>query len=64
MPSQTYQEKPNIQPSPGNAAKKLISPQAHDGVVAFQGRSHRDYHELLGYNLSKFANRFKFEIEI
>jgi len=42
MLSQTYREKPNIQPSPRQQRQKLISPQAHGGVVAFQGRSHRD----------------------
>jgi len=43
MFSQTYQEK--IQSSmliPSNGAKNLILPQAHGGVVAIQGRSHRD----------------------
>ena len=28
---------------PGNSAKNLIGPQAHGGIVAIQGRSHRDY---------------------
>ena len=59
IPSQTYQEKPNIQPSPWQRRQNLISPQAHGGVVAFQGRSCRDYHELLGYNLSKFARQIQ-----
>ena len=33
----------------------MISPQAHGGVVAFQGRSHKDNVKLLGYNVSRFA---------
>ena len=44
MLSQTYWEK--IQYStlvPDNGAKNLINPQAHGGIVAFQGQSHRDY---------------------
>ena len=41
----------------------LISSQAHGGVVTFQGRSHRDWFELLGLNLSRFAKRSKFEIK-
>jgi len=31
------------------------SPQVHGGVVAFQGRSHKDNVKLLGYNVSRFA---------
>jgi len=44
----------------------LISPQAHGGIVAFQGRSHRDWFELLGLNLSRLAKRIQslgFEIK-
>ena len=37
----------------------LISPQVHDGVVAFQGRFHRDWAELLGLYLAKFAKRIQ-----
>ena len=41
--SQTYREKTQYStPIPGNGAKKLIGPQAHGGIVAFQCRSHRD----------------------
>jgi len=44
MLSQTCREKPNIQhESPAIALKNLISPQAHGGIIAFQGRSRRDY---------------------
>ena len=44
MLTQTYQEKPNIQHYfPPMESKNMIGPQAHGGVVAFQGRSHRDY---------------------
>jgi len=32
----------------------VISPQAYGDVVPFQGRSHRDWLELLGLNLSRF----------
>jgi len=44
MLSQAYRE--TIKYStlvPDNGTKNLISPQAHGGVVAFQGRFNRDY---------------------
>jgi len=44
-------------------ADLMIGPQVHGGVVAFQGRSHRDWFELLGLNLSRFAKRIQFEIK-
>ena len=47
MLSQTYREKPNIQHIPGNDPKNLIGPQAHGGGIVFQGRSHKDWFELL-----------------
>jgi len=33
----------------------LIRPQAYGSIVAFQGRSHRDWVKLLGYNPSRYA---------
>jgi len=38
---------------------KLIGPQTQGGVVTFQGRSHRDWFELLGLSLSRFAKWIK-----
>jgi len=32
-----------------NDAKNVVWPKAHGGVVANQGRSHRDYVKLPGY---------------
>ena len=44
MLSQTYREKTQyLTLVPGNGAKNLIGLQAHGGVVASQGRSHREY---------------------
>ena len=63
MLSQTYQEKTQyLTLVPGNDTKNLIGPQAHGGVV-FQGRSRRDWFELLALNflrmLSRSNSRFK-----
>ena len=51
MPSQTYREKPNIQPSPRQRRQKLDRPQVCGGCSVDQVSSHKDYRELLGYNL-------------
>ena len=37
----------------------MIGQQAYGDLVAFQGRSHRDWFELLGLNLSRFAKQIK-----
>jgi len=44
---------------PGNGAQNLIQPQAHGGVVAHQGRSHRDQVDLLAYIPSRYAKRIQ-----
>jgi len=49
----------NNKKRPINAHIFMISAQAYGGVVAFQGRSHRDWGELLGLILSKFAKRIQ-----
>ena len=48
MPSQTYREKPNIQPSPRQRRQKLDRPQVYGYCSVDQVSSHRDYRELLG----------------
>jgi len=37
----------------------IISPQAQGSIVAFQGRSHREWGELMGLYLPKFAKRIQ-----
>ena len=51
----------------GNSCSNLISLQVHGSIVAFQGQSHRDWFELLGLSLSRFAKWIQsldFEIKI
>ena len=48
MPSQTYKEKPNIQPNPRQRRQKLYHPQVYGCCSVDQVSSHRDYRELLG----------------
>ena len=65
MSSQTYQDKPHIQPSPRQQRQKLDRPQVYGCCSVDQVSSHRDYRELLGSNpFLSLLGIFKFEIEI
>ena len=59
MPSQTYREKANIQPSPRQRRQKLDRSQVYGCCSVDQVLSHRDYRDYWVIIFSKFVRRIK-----